>query len=147
LRAEHRIGYKNGMRGNPSYIVYIDESGDDGFAFPGSSEWFVLSATAIGHEHHKSVLRRLEEDLAKAGWQAGRSLHFKQLKHGHRVFLATQVAALAFTATSVLVHKPSLRGEFQTSKRLYNYAVRLLLERVSWFCRIRRRMAATGALA
>lgn len=124
------------MRGNPSYFVYIDESGDDGFTFPGSSEWFVLSAAIVGHEHHGAVLRQLEEDnLPKAGWRPGGSLHFRKLKHGQRVFLADQVAALPLTATSVLVHKPSLRSEFQTSKRLYNYAVRLLLERISWFCR------------
>jgi uncharacterized protein DUF3800 len=123
------------VRGNPSYIVYIDESGDDGFTFPGSSEWFVLSAAIVSYQYHRVVLERLQQDLSKAGWKAGGSLHFRRLKHGPRVFLANQVAALPLTATSVLVHKRSLRGEFQTSKRLYNYAVRLLLERVSWFCR------------
>ncbi|HWE01892.1 MAG TPA: DUF3800 domain-containing protein [Tepidisphaeraceae bacterium] len=51
-----------------SFIVYIDESGDDGFKFntggSGSSEWFILSAVVIrarnDHMIRESLLPRLE---------------------------------------------------------------------------------------
>src|ERR1700756_1095552 len=96
-----------------AYIVYIDESGDTGFTFPKSSEWFLLCAALICRQNHEAVLRHLEEDcLPKAGWQPGKSVHFGRLKHDQRVFLTHRIAALPLRATSVLVHKPSLRGEF-----------------------------------
>ena len=50
---------------NPSFVVYIDESGDEGFVFngdgSGSSRWFVLSATVIRKVNDLQIVSCLKE--------------------------------------------------------------------------------------
>jgi hypothetical protein len=68
-----------------SFIVYIDESGDEGFKFVpgggGSSDWFVLSAVVI-RSHNDHMIR---ESLAGVRRQLKRRdkfpLHFRNLRH------------------------------------------------------------------
>lgn len=125
-----------------SFRVYIDESGDEGFTFlpdnQGSSRWLVLSAL---------ILRREDDLLAVALAKQARELlkkppkhplHFRELKHEQRVPLARLLGQMQARAVNVLIHKPSIPDPelFQQQKySLYRYASRLLLERVSWFCR------------
>ena len=50
---------------NPSFVVYIDESGDEGFVFngdgSGSSRWFVLSAAVIRKVNDLQMVSCLKE--------------------------------------------------------------------------------------
>ncbi len=64
------------------------------------------------------------------------------LKHEQRVPYIRRVGELPVRTVSVLVYKPLIAEpeKFQNTKyRLYRYATRLLLERVSWLCRDQRR--------
>lgn len=125
-----------------SFVVYIDESGDEGFVFKndgsGSSRWFVLSAAVIRRQNDLqmvSCLKGVREVLRKP---PKTPLHFVDLKHEQRVPYIRRVGALPIRTVSVLVYKPMIREpeKFQNTKfLLYRYATRMLLERVSWLCR------------
>jgi hypothetical protein len=129
--------------GASSFIVYIDESGDEGFSFPGSSEWFVLSALILRRENELEAVKVLDgvKELLKK--EPRRPLHFRKLEHHQRVAYVTAVATqkARMRTISILVHKPSIVdvATFTQKYLLYRYATRLLLERVSWFCRDHRR--------
>ena len=130
----------------PSFIAYIDESGDEGFVFnadgSGSSRWFVLSATVIRQADDLQMVscvndvRRLLQKPPKS------PLHFVDLKHEQRVPYVRRVGELPIRTVSVLIYKPLISEPetFQNQKYLlYRYATRMLLERVSWLCRDQRR--------
>lgn len=129
-----------------SFVAYIDESGDEGFTFrpdgSGSSRWLVLSALVMRKENDRLVV-----DIAKQARELLRKppkhpLHFRELKHEQRVALARLIGQMPSRTVSVLIHKPSIPDPEtfqQEAYSLYRYASRLLLERVSWLCRDRRK--------
>jgi len=131
-----------------SFVAYVDESGDEGFEFKrGSSEWLVVSAAVFRKETEREevkLVREVCELLKKAG---GRALHFADLTHVQRVAYVERVSKAQMRCISVAVHKSSLNEPevFQAEKRrLYVYAVRYLVERVSWFCREMRKRNDPG---
>jgi len=125
-----------------SLVVYVDESGDQGFTFrtpspAGSSHWFILGALVI---RAKNDLRCVEamRDVRKALERPPLAhIHWRTLKHHDKVFYAQAVAKLPAWLIAVCVHKPSIRDRatFQQKDRLYFYAARHLLERVSWLAK------------
>lgn len=130
----------------PSFIVYIDESGDEGFVFhpdgSGSSRWFVLSAAVIRQANDLKMVSCLREAREVLGKAPKTPLHFVDLKHDQRVPYARRVGLVPMRTVSVLVYKPLIREpeKFQNTKYLlYRYATRMLLERVSWLCRDHRK--------
>jgi hypothetical protein len=66
-----------------------------------------------------------------------RPLHFRKLAHGQKVAYVQRIANADLRTASILIHKPSLNEPeiFREGYRLYFYASRFLLERVSWYCR------------
>lgn len=125
-----------------SFVAYIDESGDEGFVFnadgSGSSRWFVLSATVIRRANDLQMVSCLKEARAVLQRPPKTPLHFVDLKHEQRIPYIRRVGELPIRIVSVLVFKPLIAEpeKFQNSKfRLYRYATRMLLERVSWLCR------------
>lgn len=130
----------------PSFIAYVDESGDEGFVFKGdgsgSSRWLVLSAVVIRQQNDLqmvSCLKQVREVLQKP---PKTPLHFVDLKHEQRVPYIRRVGELPIRTVSVLIYKPLIAEpeKFQNNKYLlYRYATRILLERVSWLCRDYRR--------
>jgi hypothetical protein len=124
------------------FRVYIDESGDEGFKFGsegqgGSSEWFVLSAVVIRACNDRAMMDMVAKVRAKLNKKPNFPLHFRDLRHEPRVAYVMDIAAAPVRTLSVLIHKPSLKEPetFRDSYRLYFYAARYLLERVSWLCR------------
>jgi hypothetical protein len=126
----------------PSFIAYIDESGDEGFVFnadgSGSSRWFVLSAAVIRQANDLKIVSCLKQVRDILNKPLKTPLHFVDLKHEQRVPYIRRVGELPMRTVSVLVYKPLIAEpeKFQNTKYLlYRYATRLLLERVSWLCR------------
>ncbi len=121
-----------------SFIAYIDEAGDEGFAFnKGSSQWFVLAALILraGNEPDSvKLVDRAREVFARPREYV---LHFKKLKHQQRVYLVGEIAKLPARLVCVCIHKPSLTAQetFGERYRLYYYGTRYLLERISWLGR------------
>lgn len=125
-----------------SFVVYIDESGDEGFRFlpreAGSSRWFVLSAVLFRKENDLEAVALLKKVRAAIGKDERKTLHFRELKHEHRVPYARAIGEAPLRIVSVQVYKPGLKDieHFQRdAHKLYRYATRLLIERVSWLCK------------
>jgi len=125
-----------------SYRVYVDESGDEGFVFKengtGSSRWLVLSAVVTRKANDRVVVQVMDDVRALLKRKPRTQLHFVKLSHAQRIAYAREVGKAIIRTVSVLIHKPSIQEPetFQAQKhRLYRYASRLLLERVSWLCR------------
>lgn len=122
-----------------SWVVYIDESGDEGFRFDkGSPHWFVVSAVVTQKSTDLDTVKLVDHVRENVLNRTDHNpLHFRKLKHEHRVPFLHEIAQADLKALLVLIHKPSIRNVeiFQQKNRMYFYAARLLLERVSWYCR------------
>lgn len=130
----------------PSFLAYVDESGDEGFVFnkdgSGSSRWFVLSAAVIRQANDLQMVSCLNEVRKVLGKPPKTPLHFVDMKHEQRVPYIRRVGTLPIRTVNVLVYKPLIAEpeKFQNTKYLlYRYTTRLLLERVSWLCRDHRK--------
>jgi Protein of unknown function (DUF3800) len=126
------------------FVAYIDESGDEGFIFPegqperGSSKWFVLSAVMTPIERDKEIIALADSIRSDLEMQLKAIIHFANLRHDRRVYVVNRIANSWLTVTSVIIHKHRVQHPeiFQAEAfRLYKFAARLLLERISWFCR------------
>jgi hypothetical protein len=130
-----------------TFVAYVDESGDEGFVFGGgSSEWFVLSAVITRRASDLDAVRLVDDVRARLGRSPKKALHFRDLRHEHRLLYVDAIARANLRTASVLMHKPSLLEpeKFGDRYRLYFYAVRYLLERVSWYCRDHRTTTDAG---
>jgi hypothetical protein len=138
-----------------TFLAYIDESGDEGFRFGGgSSAWFVLAAVIVRRSDDREMLTLIDE--VREGINQTRKpehrippkkpLHFRDLKHEPRKFFVSRLATTDVRAVCVLVRKPDLASpeKFTAENRLYFYSVRLLIERVSWYCRDHKRKDDAG---
>lgn len=130
-----------------SFRVYVDESGDEGFAFgEGSSEWFVLSAIITHMADDLDAVKVVDVVRQRLGRPEKKPLHFRDLRHEHRLVYVDEIARRPLKVASVLVHKPSLNEpeKFGERYRLYFYTARYLLDRVSWCCRDHRHAGDAG---
>jgi hypothetical protein len=122
--------------------VYIDESGNRGRA-PGSSDHFVVSAVVVREHEDAKVRAELATSKQTIGVTAGNVLHFRKLTHPRKVKACQDVSNFSIACvTSVIVCKRMLKpfpsgglSYISQPDPLYLWAVRLLLERVSWFIR------------
>lgn len=129
-----------------SFTAYIDESGDEGFVFlpgeKGSSRWLVLSAVVFRKSKDLEAVRVMREVRALLGKDPKKALHFREMKHEQRVPYVRALTNTPMRTVNILIHKPSITEpeKFQNEAfRLYRYATRLLVERVSWLCRDMRK--------
>lgn len=136
--------------GKNSFVVYIDESGDEGFVFKdnreGSSRWFVLSAVVTRKESDREIVQLVDRVRRELNKEPRKPLHFRNMKHEHRLPYVAEIAKAKLRILTVAIHKPSIQEaeRFCERYRLYYYAVRLLLERISWFCRDHRLSEDSG---
>ena len=143
------------MNGGPSFVAYVDESGDEGFKLgSGSSEWFVLAAVVLRRENELEQVKLIDDVRQQLNSNrkpehqipSRKPLHFRDLRHEPRKFYAARIAQADLRTISVLVCKSDLASpeSFSVEPTLYHYAVRLLLERVSWYCRDNARKDDSG---
>jgi hypothetical protein len=134
----------------PLYIAFIDESGCDGDKFgKGSSEFLILSAVVgIGVmqpdiEMRCDILRRMAEK--PDDWQIPK---FDKATGPIKWAVCNLFADLNFYATHVVIHKPSIQDDkLRTDRnRLYRFASKFLVERVSWICDAMHSTSAPGSL-
>ena len=122
-----------------SFNVYIDEAGDEGFDFSKRTpEWFIISAVITRQENDLDVLSRIIKETREQFKYSGKQeIHFRKLTHEKKIAYLSSIASSRIRSVTVAIHKPSLREQetFHQKNKLYFYACRLLLERVTWFCR------------
>lgn len=127
------------------YNVYIDEAGDEGFKFQcssgrGSSKFFVLSAIIVKKELDqklasivndlKSILKYQQKDILSP-------LHFYKMSHEKRKVCINQLVNFKeYQIISIIFQKESLTEPLKVKSMLYNYACKLLLEKVSIFLKV-----------
>jgi len=125
-----------------SFVIYVDEAGDDGFTFrpkaEGSSQWFALSAVITRKNCEPVLLESMRTVKTVLERNLRQPLHFRDMKSNARVVWVRHIARLPIRVATILVHKPSVEDGSSFSKtscQLYRYASRLLIERCSWICR------------
>jgi hypothetical protein len=122
--------------------VYIDEAGDRGRA-PGSSDHFVVSAVVVRDESDAVVREELSTAKSQIGLSPGNVVHFRKLPHSKKVRICRDIGSFSLSRiANVVVCKRQLEPfpgvglpYISNPDPLYLWAVRLLLERVSWFIR------------
>ena len=126
-----------------SFTVFVDESGDEGFTFrdypnKGSSDWFIVSAVVTSALHQTEIITLAASIRSALNMPEKTLLHWKDLPHERRVRVYSDLIKANVWFASVLVNKKEITdvATFKQGRgRLYYYAVRLLLERISWLCR------------
>jgi len=135
-----------------SFRAYIDESGDEGFVFrkspnkEASSDWFVLAAFITRYKTDLQTVKTIDQVRQEFQLHPHKHIHWKDLKHSQKVRYAQIIAGLQARTIAVCIHKPSLLEPeaFREKYRLYFYAVRCLVERISWLARDRHDPAKWG---
>jgi len=135
-----------------SFRAYVDESGDEGFKFrkssdeEASSDWFVLASFITRKKTDIETVEIVDHVRQEFQFHPRKHIHWKDLRHPQKVRYAQRIAALQARLIAVCVHKPSLLEPetFQGRYRLYFYAVRYLVERISWLVRDRHNPAKWG---
>jgi len=134
----------------PLYIAFIDESGCDGDKFgKGSSEFLILSAVVGIGVMEPDIHMRCDTLRHMAGksddWQIPK---FEKANGSIRWAACKLFADLNFYASHVIIHKPSIQdANLRTDRnRLYRYASKFLVERISWICDAMHTPGAPGTL-
>jgi len=131
----------------PTFVVYIDESGDEGFSFEKAcANWFVLSAVVTRKATDLETVKLVDRVRQLLNKPEKIPLHFRDLKHEQRLPLVGEIARADLRTVTVFFFKPLIREpeKFQERYRLYFYSARFLLERVSWYCRDNKTSNDTG---
>ncbi len=130
-----------------SYVVYIDESGDEGFK-NSSSRYFGFGAIILKKENDlklPSYQKNLLKIISQNKNTPLRHIHFASLNHEQRKYTCDSLVREKFPlrAFVVITNKKNisdqLTKDFDKDKwKLFHYLVRHLLERISWFVRDKR---------
>lgn len=127
------------------YRVYVDEAGDRGMK-PGSSDHFAVSAIIVADSLDAQVRKELAILSTQLGRHPGQVLHFRNLTHSQKLKVTQDIAASSMAAiTNVIICKrhlgasasapPGTAAYITRPDPMYLWALRLLLERVSWWIR------------
>ena len=123
--------------------VYIDESGDRGIN-GSSSRHFVVSAVIVQDPLEVKLRAELAALRAALGRDPTHTLHFQKFSHSERLKAVQDVAQASVAAISTVIlckqgfNQPLPAGGMAyitNPDPMYLWAIRLLLERVSWYIR------------
>ena len=127
--------------------AYVDESGDRGWVprppnLPpgqraGSSAIFSMTAVIVPDGSQPAILRGWSQAAQEIDRASGVVVHWQNVKNtGQRKHLATYIASIPHVHTVSVVlckgHLPNVQT-LRQPEYLYNWTLRLLVERVSWF--------------
>ena len=123
------------------FRVYVDESGDRGLKET-SSDYFIVSAVIVPDASDKDLRMVLRHFKLEAGRPPNAPLHFRKLSHNDRRELVARISSVeSMVSVNVVIAKRFLgTSRDQTAHyirrpdSMYLYALRLLLERISWYC-------------
>ncbi|MBL1438362.1 MAG: DUF3800 domain-containing protein [Rhodobacteraceae bacterium] len=130
-----------------SYILYIDEAGDDGLARikpidkNGASEWLVIGGVLVREKYQADVVGWVKDLRISIDATQGPALHYRNLSPSKKDAACDEVSRLPIRAFAVCSNKLNMlkyqnnRAEVAGAKQwFYNYCVRLLMERVTDLC-------------
>ncbi len=132
------------MKNKYDYVVYIDESGDDGFK-ESSSKFFGFSAVIIRKINDinlATVQKEILLNISKDKQKPKKDIHFTDFCHEKRKYICDSIAQrnLPIRVVNCISIKETilskLKQDFTKDRyKYFNYILRHLLERVSWFIR------------
>lgn len=123
--------------------VYIDEAGDRGISAAASAH-FVVSAIVVRDSEHHAARQELATLRRALGRAPGQVLHFQKFSYSQRLKAAQDLAGSSIEAISSVIlckrgfDQPTPAGDLAyitNPDPMYLWAIRLLLERVSWCIR------------
>lgn len=133
------------------FRVYVDEAGTRHISEK-SSRYFVVSAVMVHESHNDRVRAQLGDLKVALGRHRHQILHFRNLRpREKRVAAAAGVADFAMAPVmSVIIDKAEIgkvgpAGDMAFIAQpdpMYFWALRLLLERVSWYAEVRQKQDA-----
>ncbi len=135
------------MTESPLLTLFLDEAGDpgahDGLSYlPGRYEWLCLGGYLIRTEREPETVEWVRELRYEVKATQAPALHYHRVNLRRREQLCRSLASRPARAFCVLSHKSNLReyhnpklGRFSDPDKLYNWCIRLLLERVTEWCR------------
>lgn len=127
--------------------AYVDESGDRGW-IPrpddlaigkrvGSSQHFSMTAVLVPDGSQTALLERWSAAASDIGRPESSPLHWQNVRsHSHRLYLCQSLAGMSdLSICSVVLSKWDLDNvtAIKDPTHLYNWTLRLLIERLSWF--------------
>jgi Protein of unknown function (DUF3800) len=123
------------------YRVYVDETGDRGWGGR-ASPIFVASAVIVENGEVKQLTDALDAINSTLGKPLGTVLHWAEnvKEHSQRKVVARELATTPAVITNAVVMKQPLMGSgsgLSSATTMYNYVVRRLLERITWYLRDR----------
>ena len=111
--------------------VYIDEAGDLGFNR--GTRWFVLSAVIVEKTDESQIRNTIKSIRSRLNVQ---EIHFRMNSFQRCVYIVKEISKEPFVYTNVIIDTTKLDPHSIASSLIaYNYACRMLLERVSWYLR------------
>ena len=117
------------------FFAYIDESGDEGIHR--GRQWFILSAAIVEAGRDNSIAGQMLSEIKRNKIQLKKDvLHWSELSHARRLVVSQELAQLPITICSIAVDTkhPEVTQTTLSGGRMYFYAFRWLVERISWFC-------------
>lgn len=111
-------------------LVFLDESGDAGLKFAeGSSTYFVVTLVIFSD---LAVATSVDETITrlrtKLQWSATTEFKFAKLDKHRREQFFKEINGFDYCYYSIVINKPTLRGEgFTVKESFYKYACRLVL--------------------
>lgn len=118
--------------------VYIDEAGDLGIKR--GTKWFILSAVIVDKDKESGIRKELKK--IKENFNLN-EVHLRKVPDYYkRAFIVKSVSACDFKIISIVIDTDKLNLlKFPNSTFTYNFACRLLIERISWFLRDEKKRA------
>jgi hypothetical protein len=119
------------------YRVCVDETGDRGWGGR-ASPIFVMTAV-IARDADVPALKTLRDGICTSlGKPVATVLHWADnvKEHSQRKHVSRQIGGAPLTLTNVIVMKKPLMGSgtaLSDATTMYNYALRRLLERITWY--------------
>ena len=110
------------------YSICIDEAGDLGYKK--GTKWFVISACIVETDNEKDIRKKLDNIKSKLNVN---QVHLRNIKdYPKRSYITNEIKDLPFTYINILVDTDN-RDPKLSPNTAYNYACRLLVERITWF--------------
>lgn len=132
----------------PEYYVFIDEAGDTGTRAikpvdaNGATEWFVLGAVVVAAAKEREAVEWVREIKESVQQTQRPDLHYRYLGQSRRERACRILATKDQRSFVVASHKLNMRGYTNAKAQargsqeyFYNWCVRVLLERVTAWCR------------
>jgi len=116
------------------YLAYVDESGDEGVKR--GTEWLILTAVIVEKEKDLAISKSISDIKTVLNIPPHKPFHWKLIRNKHtskKRLVIDRIAKEDFHYINIVVNTYDLENIQASSKILYNYFCRFLIERITWY--------------